>query len=130
MRILPLALVGLTLLGGCSSGRDIYNRGVYGSGDRAGRGDRVDRSYPASAKTTEGGQVRYALCHRGRNTLTLPEAAVDAHLRHGDTFGGCSARDDRRRDDRRQDDRARDDRGRDDRGTTSGRGNGRGRGNR
>ena len=125
MRILPLALVGLTLLGGCSSGRDIYNRGVYG--DRA---ERSSRSYPASARTTQGGQARYAVCHNGRNSLTLPEGAVDAHIRHGDRFGACSARDDRRQDDRARDDRGRQDRGREARGGGNGRGNGRGRGNR
>ncbi|HEX9951728.1 MAG TPA: hypothetical protein VGB53_08165 [Rubricoccaceae bacterium] len=123
MRILSLALVGLTLLGGCSSGRDVYNR--------ADRYDRTSRSYPASARTTQGGQARYAVCHNGRNSMTLPEAAVDAHIRHGDRFGACSTqargRDDRGRDDRGRADQNRDDRGSEARGRGNGRGNGRGR---
>ncbi len=75
MRFLSFALVGLTLLAGCSTGRDVYNR--------SGRSGTYSRSYPASARTTQGGQARYRVCHNGRNALTLPEAAVDAHLRHG-----------------------------------------------
>ena len=110
MRALSLLTLTLVLLSGCSgTGFDPYG------------GSRSSRSYPASARTSSNGQERYRVCHKGKNELTLPSSAVDAHIGHGDSFGGC--RDDRRedrRDDRRED--RREDR-RDDR-----RGNGRGRG--
>ena len=79
LRVLPL-LLALAFATGCSSTR-------Y---------DRSGRSYPASARvSTQGGQARYVLCHKGKKTMTLPAAAVDAHRRHGDRFGAC-ARGDRR----------------------------------
>lgn len=93
-RLLSLAVLGASLLAGCSSGS--YRPGSY---DRAGRtadrtaGRTADRAYPASARTSENGQSRYVLCHNGR-TQTFPVAAVEAHVGHGDRFGAC-ARDDR-----------------------------------
>lgn len=81
-------------------------------GCTSSRYDRYGRSYPASARAgSQGGQERYVICHKDRNTLTLPQSAVRAHLRHGDDFGACrrgDRRDDRydrrdRRDDRRDD---------------------------
>lgn len=87
-------------------------------GCTSSRYDRYGRSYPASARAgSQGGQERYVVCHKNRNTLTLPESAVRAHLRHGDDFGSC------RRGDRRYDREDRRDR-RDDRRN---RGRGRGR---
>lgn len=52
---------------------------------------RYDRAYPASARvdSRDGGQERYVICHKGRNTRTLPAPAVEAHLNHGDRFGEC-----------------------------------------
>lgn len=35
------------------------------------------------------GQEKVLVCHKGRQTLELPEPAVDAHLRHGDHLGPC-----------------------------------------
>jgi hypothetical protein len=35
------------------------------------------------------GQQKVAVCHKGKKTLWLPPAAVDAHLAHGDTLGPC-----------------------------------------
>jgi hypothetical protein len=35
------------------------------------------------------GQDKDPVCHKGKKTLTLPEPAVEAHLRHGDTSGPC-----------------------------------------
>ena len=32
---------------------------------------------------------KIAICHKGQ-TLELPEAAVKAHLNHGDTLGPCN----------------------------------------
>jgi hypothetical protein len=29
------------------------------------------------------------ICHNGKNTLTLPESAIPAHLQHGDQYGPC-----------------------------------------
>ena len=79
MRALALVLLSAGLAVGCSSSR-------Y---------DRTGRAYPASARSGDGGQERYVVCHKGRNTLTLPEPAVRAHLDHGDRFGRCSGRDNR-----------------------------------
>ncbi len=90
MRSLCFLVLGAGLLVGCSSSR-------Y---------DRQSRSYPASARVeSDGGQNRYVVCHKGKNTRTLPEPAVRAHLNHGDRFGSCDR--DRRRDDRREDRRNR-----------------------
>jgi len=35
----------------------------------------------------KGGKV--AICHKGKNTLYVAEAAVQAHLNHGDYLGEC-----------------------------------------
>ncbi len=96
MRPLLLLVLSTGLMVGCSSVRS----------DRYGR---TGRAYPASARVeSHDGQNRYVLCHKGKNTQTLPESAVRAHLNHGDRFGSC-ARNDRRhgRDDRRDDRRDR-----------------------
>ena len=85
MRRYPALALTVTLvaLSGCASTR--YDRA---------------RPYPGYARVgSEGGQARYAVCHKGRNTLTLPEAAVDAHMRHGDYFGACGVDNRRRHDD-------------------------------
>ena len=36
-----------------------------------------------------GGQDKVMVCHKGKKTLEVAAAAVDAHLRHGDTRGRC-----------------------------------------
>ena len=100
MRSLLLVFLSAGMLVGCSSNR-------Y---------DRYGRAYPASARVDGGnGQDRYVICHKGKNTRTLPASAVEAHLNHGDRFGACRGDRDRRGN--------RDSRGR------RGRGNGRGNGN-
>ena len=33
---------------------------------------------------------RVTVCHKGRNTLTISESALNAHLGHGDTMGPCN----------------------------------------
>jgi hypothetical protein len=37
----------------------------------------------------KGNDKKVTICHKGQ-TLELPEAAVQAHLNHGDTLGPCS----------------------------------------
>lgn len=47
-----------------------------------------------SAQTGTGGQGPYKICHKGGTggvTLSLPAAAVPAHLAHGDRPGACDA---------------------------------------
>jgi hypothetical protein len=146
MKGLPLTLLlaGLVTLAGCSSTN--YDRyGRRSDGPVYGRSGTYN--YPAHARTGgSGANARYRVCHRDRNTLTLPAPAVRAHLRHGDTFGDCGRndrarhdrarhdRDDHRHEGRRGRDRDDDDRrearrGRDrddDRGRRRGRGHGRG----
>lgn len=76
MRPAALVLLLAALTVGCSS-TDRY---------------RTSQSYPASARVGDGsggGQARYVICHKGKHTRTLPEAAVRAHLNHGDRFGAC-----------------------------------------
>jgi hypothetical protein len=41
-----------------------------------------------SAAQAQYGQPRVTICHKGR-TITVSQAAVPAHLRHGDTVGAC-----------------------------------------
>ncbi|MDX1421243.1 MAG: hypothetical protein R3181_14855 [Rubricoccaceae bacterium] len=94
----PVLLAALVALAGCVSTR--YDRA---------------RPYPGYARVgSSGGQAQYAVCHKGRNTLTLPEPAVDAHMRHGDYFGACGRANRDRHDDhyRRDDDRGRGNQGR------------------
>jgi len=111
-RAVALAVLSVGLLAGCSSTQQ-----------------RSGRAYPASARVeSRGGQSRYVVCHKDRQTKTLPESAVRGHLRHGDRLGACRRdRGDRQeargRNDRRDrnDRRGRDDRDRNNRGQ---RGNG------
>lgn len=94
-RSLSLLIVLLIGLAGCST--------LDRPSDRYADRYRSTRSYPSSAKTREGGQDRYRMCHNGR-TATYPTPAVRAHLNHGDRFGACSRREDDRGhgDDRRR----------------------------
>ena len=79
----PLALTLLLAFAGCASSR--YD---------------TSRAYPAYARVgSTGGNTTYAVCHQGRNSLTLPEPAIRAHLRHGDYFGSCSRANRARHDD-------------------------------
>jgi hypothetical protein len=41
-----------------------------------------------SAAQQQYGQPRVTICHKGR-TITISQAALPAHLRHGDTIGAC-----------------------------------------
>jgi len=36
-------------------------------------------------------QTKITICHKGKNTLTVAEPAVAAHLAHGDAMGPCQA---------------------------------------
>jgi len=33
--------------------------------------------------------IKVTICHKGKNTLTIDESALPAHLAHGDTMGPC-----------------------------------------
>lgn len=35
------------------------------------------------------GQNKIAICHKGKKTQYVPEAALKAHLNHGDYLGEC-----------------------------------------
>jgi Ca2+-binding RTX toxin-like protein len=37
------------------------------------------------------GTTKVTLCHKGKNTITVGEPAVDAHMRHGDETGACNS---------------------------------------
>lgn len=37
---------------------------------------------------------KVTICHKGKQTITVAEPAVEAHLRHGDTLGPCTDDDD------------------------------------
>jgi len=39
---------------------------------------------------------KVAICHKGKNTLHLPQSAVNAHLGHGDVLGACVAKQQRK----------------------------------
>ena len=32
------------------------------------------------------------ICHKGKQTLVLPDEAVGAHIAHGDSYGDCRGR--------------------------------------
>ena len=36
-------------------------------------------------------QTKITICHKGKNTLTVAEPAVAAHIAHGDAMGACQA---------------------------------------
>ncbi len=36
-----------------------------------------------------GNDNKVTICHKGRNTITVAEPALRAHLAHGDTMGPC-----------------------------------------
>jgi len=36
-------------------------------------------------------QTKVTICHKGKNTLTVAEPAVAAHIAHGDAMGACQA---------------------------------------
>jgi hypothetical protein len=40
---------------------------------------------------TGGTGGKSTVCHKGKNTLTIDESAVSAHLGHGDTLGACTS---------------------------------------
>jgi hypothetical protein len=44
--------------------------------------------WPMSDTGAGPGQNKVSICHKGQ-TLELPEAAIQAHLNHGDTLGPC-----------------------------------------
>jgi hypothetical protein len=50
---------------------------------------------PAVSQAQGNGQQKQVICHTppgnpaNAHTLTLPEPAIQAHLRHGDTLGAC-----------------------------------------
>jgi hypothetical protein len=58
--------------------------GTYSTHDRyyEREGSRV---YGASAPV----QGHELICHKGKNTMSLPASAVQAHLGHGDRRGSC-----------------------------------------
>lgn len=37
----------------------------------------------------DGGSTKVTICHKGKNTISVAESAVSAHLAHGDTLGPC-----------------------------------------
>jgi YD repeat-containing protein len=41
-------------------------------------------------KDGDAGDKKVTICHKGKNTLTVAEPAVSAHLAHGDSLGECA----------------------------------------
>ena len=37
------------------------------------------------------GKNKVEICHKGKRTIRVPQPAVKAHLKHGDTLGSCSS---------------------------------------
>ena len=35
------------------------------------------------------GKTKVTICHKGKNTITVSQAALKAHLAHGDKLGAC-----------------------------------------
>jgi hypothetical protein len=35
------------------------------------------------------GEAKTVICHKGKKTLSISDAAVEAHLKHGDLIGAC-----------------------------------------
>ena len=53
-----------------------------GKGKAKGKGN-------GNGKGNKHGQSKVVICHKGRQTMEVPEPAVQAHLNHGDTLGPC-----------------------------------------
>jgi len=54
-----------------------------------------DDAYDADAYEGNVGRVtaKLAICHKGKNTITIAEPALFAHIKHGDTVGSCGGGD-------------------------------------
>ena len=93
-RVTPLAIVlGVAVL--ALAGVSLAGNGKgHGKGDKGGTPAMTTPS-PSSAQYqygsggTQYGRHKVAVCHKGRRTLWLPQPAVRAHLRHGDSLGAC-----------------------------------------
>lgn len=48
-----------------------------------------DDSQEPSEENEKGKQEKVTICHKGKRTLSVAQAAVQAHLDHGDTIGAC-----------------------------------------
>jgi len=73
-----LALAGVSLAG---------NGKGHHKGDKPKSPSSAEYQYGSGGK--QYGHHKVAVCHKGRRTLWLPQPAVRAHLRHGDSLGVC-----------------------------------------
>jgi len=64
-----------------STRRATTRKGPKGKGNSGSQGN-------SSEKSSSKGNV--TICHKGKQTKTLPESALKGHLGHGDTMGACS----------------------------------------
>lgn len=46
-------------------------------------------SRPARPAPETGGETRVTICHQGRQTIQVPQSALQGHLNHGDYLGAC-----------------------------------------
>jgi len=53
--------------------------------------ERILVEYPVPPAESENAQKKVTICHKGKNTLSIAESALQAHLNHGDTEGACQA---------------------------------------
>lgn len=95
MRHLPF-LLGFLILAGCNTyGYDLPRdwRRAY---EQHRHADRGSRAYPDWARVNDRGRTAYLMCHKGNKTRAYRTSAVRGHLSHGDRFGSCNERRDRR----------------------------------
>ena len=98
MRHLPL-LLGFLVLAGCNTyGYDFprdWRNNDRRQNDRR-YNDRGNRAYPDWARVNDRGRTAYLMCHKGNKTRAYRTNAVRGHLGHGDSFGRCGDRRNRR----------------------------------
>jgi hypothetical protein len=64
--------------------------GIAVAGNGHGNSSASQYQYGPSGDQYGAGRTKVTLCHKGKNSITVGQPAVKAHLKHGDTLGPCT----------------------------------------